>query len=356
MTFNPRLASLGRAALPVLAIASFALGLSLTLAVAGDTLGYDFLAYRAAAGSILTGAPIYDPTVDVVGAFGLYFYPPPFAVAFVPFALLPSPTAVWIWTAVCVAMTIAAIALMPVTRSVRWVILLLAGIDWAVMYGIKLGQVGPVLLLAFAIGWRLLKSEEALGLVGAVGSLVKAQPGLLFGWALLTQRWRMLVVGLVTGAIILVVTLPIVGLGAWPDYLQTLGRVSSPVTNPKTVTLGAIAFRSGLEEHQASIIQFATIGVTLIGWIYASRWRSAEVGFLATVVASQLLSPLLWEHYAMLLLLPVAWLIERGERWAMAIPIATSIPLLTIAPPVTYPIVFLVCLFAPILVTRRLPA
>jgi hypothetical protein len=55
----------------------------------------------------------------------------------------------------------------------------------------------------------------------------------------------------------------------------------------------------------------------------------------------------------MLLLLPVAWLIERGHWWAIAIPFATSIPLLSIAPPVTYPIVFLICLFAPILITRR---
>ena len=38
-------------------------------------------------------------------------------------------------------------------------------------------------------------------------------------------------------------------------------------------------------------------------------------------MASQLLSPVLWDHYAMLLLLPVAWLIDRGQWWAVRVPL-----------------------------------
>ena len=42
-------------------------------------------------------------------------------------------------------------------RDVRWTVLLLAGIDWPVVYAVKLGQVGPLLLLlVFALGWRWL--------------------------------------------------------------------------------------------------------------------------------------------------------------------------------------------------------
>jgi hypothetical protein len=37
-------------------------------------------------------------------------------------------------------------------------------------------------------------------------------------------------------------------------------------------------------------------------------------------VASQLLSSPLRDHYAVLLLLPVAWLVSRGRTWAALIP------------------------------------
>ena len=39
------------------------------------------------------------------------------------------------------------------------------------------------------------------------------------------------------------------------------------------------------------------------------RLATAEASYLVAVVASQLLSPVLWDHYALLLLLPVAWLL-----------------------------------------------
>src|SRR5688500_11626056 len=110
-----RLSTLGRAALPILAILSFTLGVGATIAAAGDTLGYDFVAYRNAADRLLTGRPIYDPTVDIAGPFAIFLYPPPFAVAFAPFALIPSSIGVWIWIGACVVMTVAAIVIMPVS-------------------------------------------------------------------------------------------------------------------------------------------------------------------------------------------------------------------------------------------------
>ena len=55
----------------------------------------------------------------------------------------------------------------------------------------------------------------------------------------------------------------------------------------------------------------------------ATLWLPAVPSYLVAVVASQLLSPILWDHYAIVLLLPVAWLIDRGWTWAALIPLAT---------------------------------
>ncbi len=89
------------------------LGLVIVLAVAGDTWGYDFQAYVGAAQRILDGEPLYDASVDVAGGFAIYLYPPPFALAFVPFALLPEPVGLWAWTTVLVAAFLAGTATPP---------------------------------------------------------------------------------------------------------------------------------------------------------------------------------------------------------------------------------------------------
>ena len=63
---------LARAGLPVVAILSLALGVGATLAGAGDTLGFDFLAYHQAAVRLLGGQPLYDMSYTETGGFGLF--------------------------------------------------------------------------------------------------------------------------------------------------------------------------------------------------------------------------------------------------------------------------------------------
>ena len=138
--------------LPPVAIAALVLGLVAVLAVAGETWGYDFQAYLGAAQRILDGEPLYDPSVDVAGGFAIFLYPPPFALAFVPFALLPEPMSLWLWTALLVAAFLAGTAVLPVSSTTRWMTVLLGGLMWPLLYSIKLGQVGPLLYLAFAVG------------------------------------------------------------------------------------------------------------------------------------------------------------------------------------------------------------
>ena len=66
----------------------------------------------------------------------------------------------------------------------------------------------------------------------------------------------------------------------------------------------------------------AVVAVTVIAWFRIDD----EASLAVTVVASQLLSPLLWDHYAMLLLIPTALLLERRHWWAIAIPLAGWLP------------------------------
>jgi hypothetical protein len=149
---------LGRAALPIVAVLVFAtlVGLTIWSAAQASTLGYDFLAYHQAAVRLLNGEPLYDMSFASAGGFGLFYYPPTFAPLILAVGLLAETTAVWAWTALLVLSFAVGTALLPVSRTVRWWIVLLAGLSWPFAYAVKLGQVGPLLYLLFAIGWRWL--------------------------------------------------------------------------------------------------------------------------------------------------------------------------------------------------------
>lgn len=345
---------LARAALPVLAVLGFAALTGAILASAGGTWGYDYQAYVQAAQRWLDGQPLYDPSVDLAGGFAIYLYPPPFALAFVPFALLGGSAGLYAWTALLVGCVVAAIGLMPVSATLRWGILLLAGLDWPVLYSLKLGQVGPILLLLFVLGWRRLDRPAALGGTIAIGALIKVQPALLGVWAVFAGRPRAAVVALAAVVAVVLVTLPLVGLTAWSEYIALLRTVSQPITTPHNFTPGAVLFQAGVDPGVASAVQWAVVVGTLVAVVVAARRLTVEAGFVVVVVATQLISPLLWDHYAVVLLLPTAWLVANGARWALAIPLTTSLPLLWVVPAAIYPIVFIVALLGPFVVSRRM--
>jgi len=337
-------AGLARVALPLAAIACFVAisGLTIYAAARSGTLGFDFQSYQQAAQRVLAGQRLYDPTIQQTGGFGFFYYPPPFVLAIVPFAGLDPIVASWIWLALSVAMLLGGIWLMPVRASVRWGTLLLAGLSWPVAYALKLGQVGPLLFLLFALGWRWLDVPVRLGLVGAIGALIKLQPGIVLGWALLTRRWAAVAVGAVGLGLAFVVASAVLGGPAiWSDFVTVLRNVSDPITTPHNFTPVAVAYQAGVSPGVAAGIQVASTGLVVIAVVASALLLRSDASYLVAVVASQLLSPILWDHYAMLLLLPVAWLLDRRQWWSVAIPLATSVAVLFAGvPPAIYPIAF----------------
>lgn len=349
-----------RAALRILAVALVILvpGAIVLAGVASGTFAFDFLAYHQAAQRVLAGERLYDPSVQVTGGFGLFYYPPPFVLAIVPLGLLSAAVASWIWLGLSVAMLVGAIGLLPVRAGVRWTTLLLAGLSWPVAYALKLGQVGPLLLLLFVLGWRWLDRPARFGVVAALGAIVKIQPGIVLVFAVLTRRGKAVVVGVaVLLAAALIATVATGGPSIWADYLGLIRNVSDPIQTPHNFTPGAVAFQMGFSTAGAAAIQVASSIAAVIAVIWSARRLRADASFLIAVVASQLLSPVLWDHYALLLLLPAAWLLERGKWWALAIPLATSILTLPLSPPAAiYPVVFWVALLGIVATDLRVDA
>ena len=327
--------------------------LFLSVSAGNGTLGYDFEAYRLAVENLLAGRSMYDLTATSMGAFGLFFYPPPFALLVLPFALIPGAPGVLVWTVLLIVATVAAIWLLPVSARTRWVVLLLAAFSWPVIYGIKLGQVGSVLLLLFAIGWRWMDRPWRLGLAAGLGTVIKLQPGLVIGWALVTGRRQAALVGIaVFTALAAAITL-VAGIQPWADWSTVLGNVSRPVLAENDMGFGRQAFLAGVPLDTATLIHYANVVAIVVVTFLAVLRTSPVASYLAVVVASQFVSPVLWDHYAVLLLLPVAWLIDRGHAWAVLVPLATAMPLVGITPGIAYPTLFWVVLVAVLVVGLR---
>jgi Glycosyltransferase family 87 len=310
------------------------------------TLGFDFLSYDTAVRRFFAGGVLYDQSFDYTGAFGLFYYPPPFVLLAAPLSVLYPPLAAWIFAAILVFTFPVAIAILPIGRTLRWVVLLLGALSWPLVFAIKLGQVGPILLLTFAVGWRWMDRPWRLGVATAIGTAIKIQPALLFGWALLTGRRRALWLGLGVLAVLAILATIVAGPSSWVDQATLLARLSKPIDTPHNVTPGRVAFEAGAGQALAWGVQVANWALVAIVVIWATMRCSPVASYMAVVVATQLISPILWDHYALMLLLPVAWLLSRGRRWAVLIPLATAVPLVELIPPVTYVVCFWVTLLA----------
>src|SRR5262249_55940649 len=201
----------------------------LSFSARNGTLGYDYRAYDLAVDRLVAGRSMYDTSANAMGGFGLFLYPPPFATLLVPIALLPGDAGLWLWTLSLVAAAVAAIALLPVSARTRFIVLLLAASSWPLVYSIKLGQVGPLLLLLFAIGWRWLGRPWAVGVASGLGAVVKVQPALVIAWAVVTGRRRAAAIALGVGAALAAVATIVAGPQSWLDWLAVLGNVSRPV-------------------------------------------------------------------------------------------------------------------------------
>ena len=319
---------LAEAFVPVGSLALMAGMLALVLGSAGQTLGYDYHCYEGAAQALRDGKPIYDVafSVNVGTCPGTYTYPPAFAAVLGPWLSFGGAAAA-LWCLAMAACFLVGVALLPVRRDVRWLIVIVAALDWPLLYAVKLGQVEPLLFLGFAAAWRWMDRADVVGSVTAIGALVKVQPLLLAVWAIATGRFRAAVVAVLAALALAAAATLVTGLEAWATYVTLLRDLGGQLSTPHNFAPGAIAHMAGASDALAATIQLASAAVAVAALLVALRYAGPELSLMVTIVASQLISSPLRDHYAVLLLLPTAWLVQRGRKWAVVFPLVGWIAL-----------------------------
>jgi alpha-1,2-mannosyltransferase len=319
--------------------------LTFGLLTARETLGCDFLVYRGAALDLLAGRPIYDLSITQTGSCDLYYYPPPFVAVALPFALLDPLAGSLAWIAMLATCFVIGCLAMPVRSEVKLAIFMLGAVSWPFIFGVRIGQVVPILFLLYALGWRLLDRPTRSGVALGLGVLVKLQPVVVVGWFVVRRLWPA-VAGAAATVVVVALAGAFIGLAGWVEMATVLRNVDNALGHPVNFAIGAVGYQHGLSLQAAGVLQ-AVGTVATLGLVALVGLRGGlQAGFLVAVIASQIVSPIVWSHYALILLLPVAWLFERRQWWAAIVPLSQTWVLLPSMPNEIYPIAFYALLLA----------
>ncbi len=104
-----------------------------------------------------------------------------------------------------------------------------------------------------------------------------------------------------------------------------LTNVSDVTGVAKDLDLGSTVLGLGAGATAATIALFGGYAIAIVA-IVASTRRDRETGYVVTLGATLLAAPLLWDHYLVWLIIPAAFLAQRGRPWAIALPLLSWLP------------------------------
>lgn len=289
-----------------------AFGVEVVSNVAGHMWGFDYHGGLWAGGrQILAGANPYPPAVPerLLVPGNAMITPPLLALLNLPLALLPFGMAIVLWNVVQTASLVAALWLCGL-RDWRGFVLGIASFPFVAT--LALGQPDGLFALVVALAWRYRDRWQG-GL--AIGLLVAAK---LFAWPLviwflLTRRYRNGAISVLVALVLTVSSWAAIGFDGLAQYPRLLTADSDAFASRSHAILSFL-IREGVGLHGARFLA-AGLGLALSA-LLAHRARGSDVAtFAAMSLVGLLLSPIMWSHYLVLLIVPLALANPRPNRW-----------------------------------------
>ena len=333
------MANAGRALTRLAPVALGAFGIVILLLASSTFVGssgfaYDYDAYHLAAARIAAGQALYPP--DVAEAYnsaeyaGLYLYPPPLAVALVPMTALSTDQAAVAWLGLRLLLLVLGVALLPISALARGAVLAVASISFPVWYDLNLGNLSVVLFALSALIWRFRDGPVASISLAITGVLRYPFGLVLFGW-LLQRRWRAIAWAIAAGLVIVVATLPVVGIQGWLDYVASLRALQDVSAGEHNLSFATTAQAFGLPGPEGAWV-LAGILVAAAATAWAALRRDPETALVVSLTGTILFFPFFHPHYLVQLLVPAAFLAGRGQWWGLALPLLGWLPGAALAP------------------------
>jgi alpha-1,2-mannosyltransferase len=308
----------------------------------GRTYAFDFHVFVNAARDFLDGrSPYPHLTAAALAGKDNFVYPAPMAAVMVPFALLPHAVGAALWSLLLLACVPAALYVLGVRdwrcygASLLWL---------PTLVGIRLGSISPLLLLGLAVLWRY--RDRAAVSVPVLAALVVSKLFLfpLLVWFVLSRRSKAAAGAVLCGAAASLLASAVVGfdsLSRYPHLLSLLARVEqrgsfSPLSLGLALGLPLTAARV--------LVAAAALAVLATALVVARRAGRPEEADRKLLIASLglafVLSPILWGHYLVLLLVVLAlsrpvfslpWLLplwifpDQTNVWILGLALATVV-------------------------------
>ena len=273
-----------------------------------DRLALDFHheVYRQA-DAVVHGERAYDaPDADLSDRAN-FLWPMAAVLPVVPLTALPTGVADWLATALVIAALVAALGVLEVRDWRVYGVVLL----WpATIEAIQTANISLPLTLLVAVMWRYRDRAAIAGIALGYGVAIKLFLWPVVVWLALVGRRSAAAIAAATAAASLLLLLPFTSIADYVRLLRNLGRTFEH----DSYTPFALLTDLGVPDTAARAMTIA-LGLAVL----SLAWRRRSLGL--ALAAALVLSPIVWRHFFVLLMVPLAlsrprfdavWLIPIG--------------------------------------------
>jgi hypothetical protein len=271
---------------------------------------------------ILAGhSPYPPPDAGILATRATSFVTPPLlGLVAVPFSVLPVSLTAVLWTCISVAGLAGALFLVGV-RDARVYAVALCSFPFVESVGF--GQSEGLLALSIACAWRYRDSFPGAVAVGVlIAAKLLAWPLIL--WLVVTRRTRGAVIATASALGMLFISWACVGFSGLAEYPHLLAA-DARAFEASSFSLVAGLMHIGVSAHIATLALIVTC-VLALGAFMSGR-RSDQSWFAMSVGFGVLSSPLVWVHYLVLLLVPLAIARQRLDPYWLATALLWFLPI-----------------------------
>ena len=283
--------------------------------LAGLQVPFDFDIFLQAGEAVSGGDnPYVEPHVAITeGQPAPYVYPPVLAFLVAPLTLLPetvrgSSTPGIVFTLALIACIVGALLALDVRDWRCYPVALLYPVT---LENFEYGAIGPALALLVALGWRY--RDRVPRASAAIGAAVVLK---LFLWPLLvwlaaTRRWKTAAGAAGTAVVLALVSWAVIGFQGLTDYPSLLRHLSDAEAESSYSAFAILRTIDVPELAARGIVVVLCVGLLLLAW-RAARTAGSDPderdrrALTLALAAGFVLTPILWLHYLVLLVVPIA--------------------------------------------------
>jgi hypothetical protein len=270
--------------------------------------GWDFrYQYFPGAQAVADGRPLYiapdDPTLQrALEDVTAYVYPPQLAVALAPFASASVDIATLVALLASLAAIAGALALVGV-RDFR--VYAATFVWWPTWTALAVVNLTSFLALAIALAWRYRQTLWPLAATLGVAASTKIFLWPMFVWLAAMRRWRPAIVGALLGSVLTLGTWAVIGFQGFLEYPALL-RELTDMHYDDSYSIAGMASELGFDQTVGRALTLVIGGALVLWCIRLARQADDLRAFTCAILAAMALTPIVWAHYLLLLLAPLA--------------------------------------------------